>query len=712
MERVAFLLYLLVLIISPLLFGAVHVYAYSFIFLAILVASLLLLVHNIRKDYRTNSSYFQYPVSHLNPLLYLVLAFLVLQVIPLPAFVVGLLSPEAKETVSQSAIFTEKKPFVSLASYVYPVRMSVVRWTVYAMFFLGLTQVINSRKRVAIACWCILATACFISIYGIYQAYAGEQKIWWFAGLGSDVRGTYINRNHFAGLMTMGLMLATGYASSLINDLHRSSSTLTQTTRDKILSLLRLEQDISKRTLVVFCGVIVGLGLVLSASRGGIISAALGLLVLGTFYVTRQNQKRNGLIVLVVFLLVGGYGLNIGLEHTLERFQSEQLQSSFEGRYRYAERTMDVFKDYKLTGVGVGNFQYAYPRYQAPEDMGLLIDYAHNDWAQFLAEAGVLGFAVVLGGLGYFIFCLFRLWQTRRDPYALALGIVPLAVMTTMGVHSFFDFNMHIPANVFTLAAILAIGQAALSIRLRQAGEKFDKEFKHLYLQGKGGVVFLLVLVLIVWAGGLTMRHFVAEAFCNTVPNSTLNRVQNPAVTNVQRAIAWDRYNAGYWHKLAQAWAREKQNREYLVPMTEALEKAVRLNPFNPLYYLELGWAYTKRWQEPDFDKIWLPSADHAMDMAVLYSGARDPRLHRDVGTYWLMRSKTIDPSTPFWNEALEKVGIRYQMAIDLARENQRQKLFEEIRKTVWSYYSDVEMWERLKIEGSEESRGQGFQGK
>jgi hypothetical protein len=684
----------------------VHVYAYSFVFSLVLIASLLLLVHNIRKDYRSNSSYFQYPVTRLNLLFYLVLVFLFLQVIPLPSFIVGLLSPAAREVKNNSLFLSDNSAFVTFAPYLYPVRMSLIRWTIYGLFFLGLAQVLNTRKRLEITCWAILITAAFISLYGIYQTYVGDNRIWWFTGHGGDVRGTYINRNHFAGFMAMGLMLAVCYASSLINNFIRTDS-LPQNTRGRILRFLSLEQSHSKRLLVIFSGVIIGLGLVLSASRGGIISAALGLLVLGLLYLTRQSQKKNGLIVLAVFLLIGAYGLHVGLEHTVERFQSEQLQSSYEGRYRYAEKTMDVFRDYKLTGVGVGNFQYAYPRYQAPEDMGLLIDYAHNDWAQLLAEAGVLGFAVVLGGLGYFIFCLFRLWQSRRDPYALALGIVPLAALTTMGVHSYFDFNMHIPANVLILAAVIAIGQAALLLMVRQAGEKFEQEFKRLYLHEKGGLIVMLLLLLIIWTGGWTVRHFVAEIFCNTVPNSTLVREQNPAESNVQKAIGWDRYNAGYWSRLSQSMAGEK-----LQPITQALEKAVWLNPYNALYYLELGWTYTKRWQEPDFNKKWLPSADHAMDMAALYSGARDPRLHRDVGTYWLMRSKTLDPSTPFWNEALEKVGIRYQMAIDLARENQRQKLFEEIRKTVWSYYPDVEMWERLKIEGSEESRGQGFQGK
>ena len=688
------------LIISPLLFGAVHVYAYSLVFFLILAASLLLVVHNIRKSDKTGRYYFQYPKTGLNFLFISVFTFLVLQVLPQPSFLMELLSSQGFDVQARAYELTGRQEVKTLAPYIYPVRMSLLRWSVYGLFFVGLSQVLNSRRRIEVLCFCILITASFVSVYGIYQTYAGDNRIWWFAGYGGDVRGTYINRNHFAGFMAMALMLTTAYASSLSGRFFQRKSDSSDA-RGEMLRFLSVEQTYSKRALVIFCGVIIGLGLVLSASRGGIISAALGLLVLGAFYVTRQNQKRNGLVVLVVFLLVGGYGLYVGLEHTIQRFQTDQLQSSFEGRFRYAQKTMDVFKDYELAGVGIGNFQYAYPRYQAPEDMGLLIDYAHNDWAQLLAEAGIAGIILTVSGIALFVFFIAHQWQDRKDNRAIALGIVPLAVLTTMGVHSWFDFNMHIPANVLILGSILAVGQASLFVRDRKSGQKFELGFRRLNFSSNGLLFVVVLLLVICWSMSWTLRHFAAETFCNTVPNSTLNRVQNPAVTDVQRAIAWDRYNGEYWHKLARGLAQEKDNaddRGYLLPMTAALERAVQLNPFNPLYYLELGWAYTKRWQEPDFEQKWLPAADHAMDMAGFYSGARDPRLHRDVGNYWLMRSKTLDPSLASWNEALQKIGKHYRLALALEKAGQRQKLLEDMRNTVLNYYPDPEMWEKLGV--------------
>ena len=696
MEGIAYAIYLFVLIISPLLFGAVHAYAYTLVYLLVLAAAFLLVVHNMRRDYKTNSLYFQYPETRLNVLICLIFVFLVLQTMVQPAFLVKLFSPQAFSVQGRAAELVGQKESITLAPYIYPVRMSLLRWSVYGLFFIGLSQVLNSRKRIEILCFCILITASFISTYGIYQAYAGDNLIWWFSGHGGNVRGTFINRNHFAGFMAMALMLATAFASSL-GVKHFRQNNAAANARISMHKFLSLEQNYSKQALIIFCGVIIGLGLVLSASRGGIISAGVGLLLLALLYVCRRNLRKNGFVVLVIFLLISGYGLQVGLEHTIDRFQPEQLQSSLDNRFRYARKTLDVFKDYKLAGVGIGNFQHAYPRYQSPEDKGLLIDYAHNDWAQLLAESGLTGIIITLAGMGLFVFAIVRQWKDRRDPRALALGVVPLAVLTTMGVHSWFDFNMHIPANVLLLAALLAVGQASLSIRLQLFGETSQITWRRVNTRPGNIVLVSALLLIIAWNMSWAVRHFAAESYCNTVPNSTLIRDKSPAPAEILKAVGWDRFNAAYWFKLAQAKKRERtgQNNS-LEEVTAALEKAVLLNPLSPVYYLELGWAYSRRWRDADFADKWLPKADMAMDLAGLYSGARDPGLHNEVANYWLMRSKTLAAVSDARHAALGKMILHYRKALDLERGVKREKMKEDIRATVWNYYPDPEIWEKI----------------
>jgi hypothetical protein len=232
----------------------------------------------------------------------------------------------------------------------------------------------------------------------------------------------------------------------------------------------------------------------------------------------------------------------------------------------------------------------------------------------------------------------------------------------------------------------------------------------------------------------------VAEAYCNTVPNSTLNRDQHPPVAEVVKAIEWDPGNAAYWYKLAEAMEAEsggEVNRYPLLVNGEgeeeaqseeefsvigyqlsqdgegsrltdndsrltnnaakrlALERAVRLNPFDAQYHLQLGWIYAHQWQEPDYHTRWLPAADISMDRAAYFAGVKNPHLHQELGNYWTMRSKTVYPSDPLHQEAWAKGCGHYHtaLAIEGAGQSRKGKAVErmekQIRDYVWNLYPD-----------------------
>ena len=108
-----------------------------------------------------------------------------------------------------------------------------------------------------------------------------------------------------------------------------------------------------------------------------------------------------------MFLIIAAYAVHIGAEYTVERFKS--FDNSFEVRARFARKTMDIFEDYMITGIGVGNFRYAYPKYQDRKDKKVFIRFAHNDWVQFLAEAGIIGIGLLFIGISYYLYLTLKL---------------------------------------------------------------------------------------------------------------------------------------------------------------------------------------------------------------------------------------------------------------------------------------------------------------
>ena len=690
--------------------------------LGVFAGSLLLVKKNIRKEIKSGVYQFQLPETSLNFAFFILLIFLVLQVIPLSDSLLRVLSPEAmvvgQKSLSASGAVepvSQIKEWFSLSPYYYPVRMSVIRWSVYLLFFLGLTQVLNSQKRIELTIFLILVTGCFEALYGLAQTYSGSNQIWWFKSI-TDPRaatGTYINRNHFAGLMEMGLLLAAAYAAALAGRRKKRKiiSEHKASLRVRLSRYLSGEQRFNKRTLILFSGAVMGIGLVFSASRAGLISAAGALLCMSLLFMFRRNHRRKGFIILFLFLITALYALQIGVEYPVERFRYFDI--GIKARARLTQKTMDMFEDYKLTGIGVGNFRYAYPKYQAAQDKNVFIRHAHNDWAQFLAEAGITGFFLLLAGMFYYVYRTIRLWRKRTDPFAICLGVAPLAAITAMAIHSYSDFNLHIPANCLVLTAIMAIGHSAFHLERHHGRDKILYRYHIIPLKYKGVLALLLVLGFIIWNGFWTIRHFIGEAYCNTVTNSTLNRDQSPPLREIKKAISWDRCNAGYWYRLAREVigirnaemgnlaANDEDQRKRQVEIVRALEEAVRLNPFRAEYHLRLGWEYAYLWRLLDYQHKWLSAADISIDRAAYFAGEKSPYLHVHLGNYWILRSKTINPATPGWDTAWAKACWHYKEAQSLER---RQGLLVKIARFVWQYYPDKDFIRKVLLDEHQSS--------
>jgi O-antigen ligase len=109
-----------------------------------------------------------------------------------------------------------------------------------------------------------------------------------------------------------------------------------------------------------------------------------------------------------------------------------------------------------LLGVGLGDFETAYPRYQSVST-DMWIDHAHNDYVEAAAETGLVGALLVLAALALFIRLVFRDW---KNPFRSQAGWIRLGAAIGccgMLVHSLADFNLHIPANAAWFAVLAGI---------------------------------------------------------------------------------------------------------------------------------------------------------------------------------------------------------------------------------------------------------------
>ena len=99
-DKIVFSGIIFVLIFTQLAFGGVHVWAYSVFEIIVLILFLLFLINHIIGQYRTskksgnNSNIaLQWVVSPLNIFIILIISLIVIQLIPLPSFLIKFISP-------------------------------------------------------------------------------------------------------------------------------------------------------------------------------------------------------------------------------------------------------------------------------------------------------------------------------------------------------------------------------------------------------------------------------------------------------------------------------------------------------------------------------------------------------------------------------------------------------------------------------------------
>jgi O-antigen ligase len=324
---------------------------------------------------------------------------------------------------------------IPFSVYPYQTKLALMVLTAgFVVQFLGVQAFRNAGEARGLV-WFLLAFGFGVALFGILHHFTDNGRLYWIREphYSSYSFGPYVNRNHFAGLMELilplGLALLAGRAVR----------------RDKVW-------------LVAVLTVIPVGALFLSASRGGI--AALLVQCLLLIYLLRgRGQRPVGLGVAALFLAVAIAFVGwLGAGAFLDRFSTlpeDELGHGF--RLRMIEDSLRVARAHPWTGTGLGTLVTVYPQFQSVYS-AKVVDHAHNDLAELLAETGLPGgvlafaFLALLGRNG--------LARVRADalPFALSLRTGCLVACAGYLVHSLVDFPFHIPANsiLFGLLAGLA----------------------------------------------------------------------------------------------------------------------------------------------------------------------------------------------------------------------------------------------------------------
>lgn len=143
--------------------------------------------------------------------------------------------------------------------------------------------------------------------------------------------------------------------------------------------------------------------------------------------------------------LVGGGAITREGKHLT--FGDLASPASFWLRTSYWRTGLDMALDNLVTGVGLGNFGAAYPRYQR---LGAGdVKAAHNDYLQALCETGIVGAALFALFWGYFVvWGARRVWREADRLRRWSLAGMYAGILAFL-LHSAIDFNFFNPALAF-----------------------------------------------------------------------------------------------------------------------------------------------------------------------------------------------------------------------------------------------------------------------
>ena len=278
-----------------------------------------------------------------------------------------------------------------------------------------------------------------MGLFATLQFFSSHNLIYWAIRSPGYTFGPYVNHNHYAGLMEMLIPLAVAGA------------------------LPGIRKDASA-VLLGFVALIPIASLLLSGSRGGVVSLTIEVLVAASLivlYAPRRSRKAasavGALAVLAAALLffwMAPHQITERLSMIADAVHSPEVAMA--DRLAAARDSLRIFRDRPWVGSGLGSFETVFPKYQSfPSDSTW--DHAHNDYAEALAETGAIGGALILFALGLFFWLAFRNLRERlrysagRVRFGAALGCCGLLA------HGFVDFNLHIPANGAWFAACAAL---------------------------------------------------------------------------------------------------------------------------------------------------------------------------------------------------------------------------------------------------------------
>lgn len=435
----------------PLAFGVVHAWSEEIVIAvtgAIVTCFLLkLLVHHRQKPIWT---WAYVPIA-----LFIVVA--VLQLIPLPARLVSIVSPntvtlrtELLGDLPDAETLLESMP---LSLYSNGTKHDLRLVLTVAAVFVVVLNVFRRSDQIKRLLMAIALIGGLVAAITLAQNLLGNGKIYWFISSTNSkgYSGPFVNHNNYGQFMNLSIGAALALFMVRLREAFVGKK-LTPTLAFECLGW-RSSKSISLLLAIMSIGAAT---VFISLTRGGMISLLAAMAFTTALFASQRSLKGHGWVMVGMGLLAFVCVLYVGFDAVYERLASLRTFGKAEGgRLQILKDIAVAWTVFPALGTGLGTHSVVYPMFDRSTITALAV-YAENEYAQVLEETGFVGLGLlIILGITVCAGCLRSIRHNERPirlaAYGLSFGLAAVLIQ------SLADFGQHLPANAVLSAVLCAL---------------------------------------------------------------------------------------------------------------------------------------------------------------------------------------------------------------------------------------------------------------
>jgi tetratricopeptide (TPR) repeat protein len=469
----------------PLAFGVVHAWSEEIV-IAVTGAIVIcfLFKYLVRRRQELVWTWAYVPVV-------LFIAVAVLQLIPLPAWLINIVSPNtiALRTELLGGLPGAETLLKSMPISLYSngTKHDLRLVLAVAAVFVVVLNVFRRSGQIKRLLAAIALIGGLVAAVTLAQNLFGNGKIYWFIS-STNTRGysgPFVNHNNYGQFMNLSIGAALALFMVRLHEAFAGKK-LTPTVAFECLG-----RGSAKSIWLLLAIMSIGAATVfISLTRGGMIGLLAAMAFTTALFASQRSLKGHGWVMVGVGLLAFICVLYVGFDAVCERLASLRIFEKAEGgRLQILKDVAVAWTLFPIFGTGLGTHCVVYPMFDRSANT-VLAAYVENEYAQVLEETGLvgLGLLIIIG----IIVCAGCLRSIRHDErpinlaaYGLSFGL--LAIL----IQSMADFGQHLPAN-----AVLSAIFCALLLNLAQSRQKSSGWERRTLIPFASPAVFRIIIFL------------------------------------------------------------------------------------------------------------------------------------------------------------------------------------------------------------------------